>query len=101
MSAAGDETSWTQANQALLVAEFARIKDRLSGKPGEDSEAALRRARASMPAAPGVDRLCEVFGLSPFERDVLLLCAGVEMDSSLAALCSEAQGHSQRGYVTF
>lgn len=101
MSAAGDETSWTQANQALLVAEFARIKDRLSGKPGEASEAALRRARASMPAAPGVDRLCEVFGLSPFERDVLLLCAGVEMDSSLAALCSEAQAHSQRSYVTF
>ena len=31
------------------------------------------------PAA--IDRLSELFGLSPFERQPLLLCAGVEMDS--------------------
>jgi hypothetical protein len=101
MSPTGDETSWIEANQAFLVAEFARIKDRLSGKPREDSEAALQCARASMPAPPAIDRLCEVFGLSPFERDILLLCASVEMDSTFAALCNAAQGHSQRSYATF
>jgi SpoVK/Ycf46/Vps4 family AAA+-type ATPase len=100
MNAAHDET-WIEANQALLVAEFGRIKDRLSGKPGEDSDAALQRARSSMPAPPAIDRVCELFGLSPFERNTLLLCASVEMDSSLAALCAEVLGHSQRGYATF
>src|SRR6185436_69087 len=29
--------------------------------------------------------LVETFGLSPFERDVLLLCAGVELDAAFAA----------------
>jgi hypothetical protein len=92
---------WIEANQALLVAEFARIKDRLAGNPGEDSEAARQRARGAMPAPSAVDRLCELFDLGSFERDTLLLCAGVEMDSTLAALCGEAQGHSQRQYATF
>jgi hypothetical protein len=45
--------------------------------------------------------LAGVFELSAFERDILLLCAGVEMDSRLAALCAEAQGHAQRAYATF
>src|SRR5262249_26316996 len=42
----------------------------------------------SVPAA--LTELCKTFGLSPFERDVLLLCAGVEFDGEFAALCVEA-----------
>jgi hypothetical protein len=101
MSETREGHSWIEANQALLVAEFARIKDRLGANPGEASEAALQRARSAMPARSAVDRLCELFELGSFERDTLLLCAGVEMDSTLAALCGEAQGHSQRQYATF
>jgi hypothetical protein len=48
-----------------------------------------------------MDRLVELFALSDFERDILLLCAGVEMDSALAALCGEAQGFPQRTFATF
>jgi hypothetical protein len=101
MSGTREDPSWIEANQALLVAEFARIKDRLAGKPGEDSEAALQRARSAMPTPSAVDRLRELFGLGSFECSILLLCAGVEMDSTLAALCGEAQGHAQRQYATF
>jgi hypothetical protein len=39
--------------------------------------------------------------LSPFERDLLLLCAGVELDSTFAALCANAQGDPRRDYPTF
>ena len=38
-----------------------------------------------------LERLCAVFGLSSFERDVLLLCAGVELEASIAALVAEIQ----------
>jgi ATPase family associated with various cellular activities (AAA) len=101
MSAAQMENSWIEANQALLVAEFARIKDRLQGKPGEESEAALQSVRDSIQSASAIDRLCHLFGLNSFERNTLLLCAGVDMDSNLAALCGEAQGHATRQYATF
>jgi hypothetical protein len=50
---------------------------------------------------PAIDRLAGIFGLSEFEREVLLLCAGVEMDSRLAARCGEVLGHPQRARATF
>ena len=43
--------------------------------------------------------MAETFGLSAFERDLLLLCAGVEMDAGLAACC--AAGAPGRPYATF
>jgi len=50
---------------------------------------------------PALEALCAAFGLSGFERDVLLACAGVELDSNFAACCAAAQGDSRRAYPTF
>ena len=35
-----------------------------------------------------LEHLCNTFGLSGFERDVLLLCAGMEIDRNWSALCA-------------
>jgi hypothetical protein len=108
MTVAPAAIPWTEAaadfNQAGLVAEFSRLK-RLLGAEGEP-EAEEPVARPFDGARPfALDRICELFGLSPFERHILLLCAGVEMDSRLAALCGEARGYSQispqRWHATF
>lgn len=48
-----------------------------------------------------LDYLCTAFDLTPFERQVLLLCAGVELSASLAELCGSAQGNAQFTYPTF
>jgi hypothetical protein len=95
------KVSRTEANQAYLVAEFARLKQRLGSKQEEDTGEAIEMARAGLESPPAIDWLSELFGLSPFEREILLLCAGVEMDSELACLCGEARGHPQRAYATF
>jgi hypothetical protein len=50
------------------------------------------------PALVGVARL---FGLSAFERDILLLCAGMELDTRIPALCARAQDNPNRPYPTF
>ena len=55
----------------------------------------------AMTAEPAIAFLAEVFGLTAFERDVLLLCAGVEMDSQLAAQCGTLKGRTQPGCATF
>ena len=101
MKKAKPKVSWTEANQAYLVAEFARIKSLLGLKPDEDTVALTDKAQVALEPPPAINRLTQLFDLSPFERDVLELCAGVEMDSNLAALCAEAQGHPQRTYATF
>jgi hypothetical protein len=93
--------SWTEANQRYLVAEFARLRDRLLAKDDSRSEDAVLDARDMLVSPPAIDQLCAVFDLSPFERDTLLLCAGVEMDSSLAAACAEVTAPGRRPAITF
>jgi AAA+ superfamily predicted ATPase len=99
---APDRTSWIEANQRLMVAEFGRLKQRL-GDDGdaETVRADLETACTAMPAPAAIDHLSDCFGLTAFERDVLLLCAGVEMDARFAALCEIPAGESRSQGVTF
>ncbi len=55
------------------------------------------------PADPGspLAALRERLGLSAFEADTLALCAAMEFDSRIAALCSQLQGHEARGHPSF
>jgi hypothetical protein len=92
--------SWAQANHAYLAGEYARLGRLL--QPNADREAANTTPEPlHLSDPPAIDRVTEMFGLSGFERELLLLCAGVEMDSRLAGECAEVQGHPQKPYVTF
>jgi len=89
-----------EAGRRHLCAELARIRallDRATEAP--DAEARLAAAereidstRKTLAVDAPIDLLADLFGLTPFERDVLLLAAGVELDSGLAAACAAAQG---------
>lgn len=94
------KTSWFEANQAFLVAQFGRLKRRLAAQEDERCEISDEIV-ANLEPPPAIDQLSELLGLSTFERDVLLLCAGIEMDSELAALCGATQARPQRGCATF
>ena len=96
------------ANQRALAAAIAEVRALLEPRaPGAPAPAAqetipvarkARHARAGKPAAPAptpmpsaLDTLVARFGLTPFERGIVLLCAGVEFDAGFAALCAAAQ----------
>jgi ATPase family associated with various cellular activities (AAA)/Winged helix domain, variant len=99
---------WHGANQRHLTTALARVAAALDrhGR-SEDSEAVqtaeaeLARTAAELPGPSALDTLCAAFTLSPFERDVVLLCAGVELDSGFADRCAAAHGDPRRGYATF
>ena len=102
MNMPSSTASWTDANQRLMVAEFGRLRQRLGGEgDAETLGEASQSARDAMPAAAAIDHLSDSFGLSAFERDVLLLCAGVEMDSQLAAQCEVTASEPRRQGITF
>ncbi len=48
-----------------------------------------------------LDRLCNIFNLSQFERDILLLCIGMELDPLWSSGCAEAQVNPQYNFPTF
>jgi ATPase family associated with various cellular activities (AAA)/Winged helix domain, variant len=103
--------NWAEANQRYLMARLAAVRDALGRKasqdaqeqnqPGHLTEDALASNEEGMSAPPALRVLCSTFGLSSFERDVLLLCAGMELDGGFPSLCAEAQGNAQRAYPTF
>jgi hypothetical protein len=99
---------WSVANQRYLMARIGLVRGALTRQAGTSEqpqspplESILAEAAEALPAPAALDSLCLAFGLSPFERDLLLLCAGVELDSNFARLCASAQGNPQRPFPTF
>ena len=109
--------SWHEANQRHLTAALTRLREvlqrhvaRVEAQPGEPA-AAQQRGEATSQTLPweadgqapcsALEVVCRAFALSPFERDILLLCAGVELDASFPSLCAAAQGDPRRPYPTF
>ena len=106
-------SSWSEANQRYLMAALAEIRFLLERHvPSSQSDAAVtvkedivtqdtEQAYSNIPVPPTLETLCALFGLSSFERKVLLLCAGIELDGSFASVCAAAQGDPRRTYPTF
>jgi hypothetical protein len=99
-------SSWSEQNQAYLSAQFANLRHRLSAEQADSAKTAeldrvAAELRLPMQEPPAIDVLSELFKLTSFERSLLLLSAGAEMDSRLADACAQAQGHPQRTYVSF
>jgi hypothetical protein len=104
---AGMPPSWLEQNQMYLGAEFARLRDRLSGgqqgttEQSSELDTQAATVRATMTSPPAIDVLSELFGLTAFERSLLLLAAGADMDSHLAESCADIHGSPQKTYATF
>jgi ATPase family associated with various cellular activities (AAA) len=79
-----------------LPAALERVYRSLAARQPEGALALAARARVMLPEhdMPSVElqRLQNVFALSAFERDVLVLCAGVELDGRFRHACALAHG---------
>lgn len=101
--------SWLVANQRYLSIAIARVRQTIAqrfnlSKWLEDEtqlEKSFSKAQAALPEPSTIEQLSLIFGLSPFERDILLMCAGMELDSRFIQLLAAIQGDPQRAYPTF
>jgi len=112
MSAISNQ-DWQMLNQRHLAVALVEIRQVLQDYIAqmEDKEAAERETEPIVePSQPptndlesvsALNYLCVAFNLTAFERQVLLLCAGVELSASVSRLCATAQGNSQFTYPTF
>ncbi len=110
-----DLAAWQTANDAFLADRLADLRLRLGRLAGDDlpksaiagteSTAASvdRGAEAVSDSQPlaALEILAGRLGMSSFEQDVLMLCAGLELDTRIASLCARAQGDASRPYPTF
>ena len=102
------DSQWFEANQTDLLARLAAVKRKLARRVSEEAASAIvtpelsDAQRAALDERPSAfARLAATFGLSAFEQESLLLCVGVEIDSSVPSLCAAVQGDPERPYPTF
>ncbi len=78
------------------------LPDTTSGTPEELAAATEERRRAADTVPPpALEVLAEQLGLSEFERDLLLLCAAMELDPGTPARCAWAHGDQALAFPTF
>jgi hypothetical protein len=107
------QADWTELNQRYLLAALAEVRAALERHAAATEggelvviDSALAEASLAPDAGlaewrPALEVLCATFGLSPFERGILLLCAGVELEAQFAGLCARAAGDPTRPWPTF
>lgn len=102
------ESSWQIANRRYLRGALDLVHAHLASGAGvsgaTDAAAAQREieeAAAELPAPSALDTVCASFSLSPFERDLLLMVAGPELDARFPALFAAAHGDPGRSAPTF
>jgi hypothetical protein len=100
VSAASGE-SWQETNQRRLTAALARVRAALERAARPDGPPPEPPAEPADDPPPALEALCTGLNLSPFERDVLLLCAGIDLDARFAPLCAAAQGDPALAHPTF
>ncbi|MCB0053286.1 MAG: hypothetical protein KDE24_27510, partial [Caldilinea sp.] len=98
--------TWQQANRAYLMAALDLVKGRVLLAAGHTAdlaalEAAVDAAAARLASPAALQQLCHTFRLSPFERDLLLLCAAADLDSDFIGLFAALQGGAERAFATF
>lgn len=99
--------SWLDLNQRYLSETLTGIREVLDTWIADQSGAREELLalgddpREALDPAPALETLCRLFGLSGFERFILLLCVGCELDSKFAASCARVQDNPQRLYPTF
>ena len=104
--------TWHEMNQCSLMTEVARVRAALAeyvaSRSGQNAGAPIERGEGVRGPEPqetavptALDTLSVSFRLSAFERDLLLLAAGMELDAGFASACAAAQGDPRRSSPTF
>lgn len=90
------DASWLAANQSYLAFVLAKLRARIerrlqsAGATSRIAEPTLHSVAGDSMPSSALSLLCAKFGLSSFERDLLLLCAGPELDTGFASLLQGA-----------
>ncbi len=92
---------WPEHNQRALLTALNRVRAYVAGRGDASTAPALDTPRSDDEQPSALDSLCASFNLSAFERDIVVLCAGLELDSTWATLCAEGQGNAGQPFPTF
>jgi AAA+ superfamily predicted ATPase len=98
---------WYETNQLHLMTAVGEVREELEHymsclQRGEPKQGLPRsEAPSGLDSSAALETVTTAFGLSAFERKILLMCAGVELDSAFARLCASLHGGAGHPHLTF
>lgn len=99
--------AWHRSNYSYLTIAAQQVHQLLKRhadpeRPQPETAAASQLAAiaATMPAPPALEQLVATFELSEFERNILLLCATMELTPNFKSLCAKVQEDPELCYAT-
>ncbi len=110
------QEEWMKANQDYLIAEINVVKaelihyqaritneERMEEKVSsvEHAEELLRKIETALDFTPRLKNIVDLFQLSSFEKKLLLLSVGIELDAGLGKLISQLHGDNGSQMPTF
>jgi hypothetical protein len=108
-----DNEQWQATSARHLIAMLASVRcalqqsaTRLGRNNGAFDEVApqyedVEQLAGSPPEPPVLERIVSRFGLTEFERAVLVLCAGIELEPDFGRLCGQINGSTASNWPTF
>lgn len=91
-----DNLEWYEANEKYLRNALDVIRGLLTSQHPKENIHFNPPHHSSL----ALSKVCKAFELSDFERNLLLLCAGMELDGNWGDLCAKG-GNSVQSYPTF
>jgi hypothetical protein len=105
------QDSWQDNNSRQLSSALAELRQRLEkfsqrcsengAKPNGFSTGLSQETKQVAETPSALEALSDRLGLSQFERNVLFLCAAMELDTRIAGLYARAQDDPQKNFPTF
>jgi hypothetical protein len=106
-----DTSRWQRENQRYLVERLAVLRWMLEHPAGFGIGIGIEQVNGApapeitpwpLDEPPALDTLAATFGLSAFEQEIVLLCAGMELDARIGPLCATALAETAgRPWPTF
>ncbi len=103
--------NWQNLNYQYLINAIAIVGEALFCRVREaqnqsievlsDVREEFQVEQISMSVPSNLENLCTTFNLGDFERDLLLLCAGMELNPTWTSCCTAAQDNPKLDYPTF
>lgn len=96
----GKERHWFGQSKKSTQATSKSRKKESTSREIDQALQKIEELEASDPP-PALNLLSNSLGLSSFDRQVLIFCAALSLDTQMAALCARAHGDANKPYPTF
>ncbi|OCQ96982.1 ATPase [Nostoc sp. MBR 210] len=88
-------------NYNYLMNELAVVRTLLENNPENQENSPLESSAKNTLTNAALNNLCRIFGLTYFERYILLLCVGMELNPNWGFLCANSLSGVGKSYPNF